>query len=321
MIALMTLALCCSLLVPTTASADLADDFKGSSVSVNNVVSSLSLQKDGQLTYNPYYAVSVQAAPRYWFSELFYTSLTLGAAREITNSDITTQKGETNLNDITLRLGLSKIASIPGGITLSGSLDTLIPTSKASRARTMIVGLRPALNISWSVPGLESLSVNYSGSGSWYAHEYTTASREVPLILGCAITDGGCDAFSHNGVRNTQWRLINSISTNFSATSWLGFSATFVMLHDFVYPLEADEEQATSFVPQKPSSTRYVLAYDLSMNIKAMSSMNIALGASTANPQLAPDTSHYAPFYNRYTNFYLNLSLDLPSIFASSPDR
>ena len=185
----------------------------------------------------------------------------------------------------------------------------------------MIVGLRPALNISWTVPGLESLSVNYSGSGTWYAHEYTTASREVPLILGCAITDGGCDAFSHNGVRNTKWRLINSISTNFSATSWLGFSATFVMLHDFVYPLEADEEQATSFVPQKPSSTRYVLAYDLSMNIKAMSGMNIALGASTANPQLAPDTSHYAPFYNRYTNFYLNLSLDLPSIFASSPDR
>jgi hypothetical protein len=302
-------------------STGLSTSFKGSSFSVKNVVSTLSLNKDGQLTYNPYYAVSVQASPRFWFTKSLYTSVSVGAVQEITNSDSTTQRGETMLDDITVRLGLSKIASIPGGLTLSGSLDGLIPTSKASQARTMLMGIRPALNLSWVIPGAKGLSFSYSVSGTWYVHNYTTASKEVPLIPGCSITDQGCDAFSHNGLRNTQWRLINSVSTNFNATSWLGFSATFVVLNDFLYALEPSEEHATSFVPQEPTSTRYILAYDLSTTIRPTSSMSITLGASTANPQMAPDTSYYRPFFNRYTNLYLNLSLDVASFFASSPER
>jgi len=312
-------ALC--LLFATSAKADIATSFKGSSVGIKNVMSTLTLNKDGQLTYNPYYAVSIQASPRFAFTKRFYASVSVGAVREMTNADNTTMRGETLLDDVSLRLGLSQIAKIPGGLSLSGAIDGLAPTSKASQARTMIVGVRPSLNLAWAVPGTKKLSFNYSVAGTWYAHQYTTASKESPLIPGCSITDRGCDAFSHSGVRNTQWRLINSVSTNFSATSWLSFGATFVMLHDFVYALDPYEDETPSFVPQEPSSIRYILAYDLSATVRPMSAMSITLGASTANPQLAPDTSYYTPFFNRYTNLYLNLSFDVASFFASSPER
>ena len=68
------LFLCFSLLSSQAAGASLAESFKGSALSVNNAVSSLSFQKDGQLTYNPYYAITVQAAPRYAFNDHVYAS-------------------------------------------------------------------------------------------------------------------------------------------------------------------------------------------------------------------------------------------------------
>ena len=82
--AIATLALVFGVFGPTRASADLSTSFKGSSLSVKNVVSTLSLNKDGQLTYNPYYAVSVQASPRFWFTGSFYTSVSVGAVRNAT---------------------------------------------------------------------------------------------------------------------------------------------------------------------------------------------------------------------------------------------
>ena len=35
---------------------------------------------------------------------------------------------------------------------------------------------------------------------------------------------------------------------------------------------------------------------------------------STAGPQLAPDSSYYNPFYNRYSAIYLDLVCDLDEV-------
>ena len=59
-----------------------------------------------------------------------------------------------------------------------------------------------------------------------------------------------------------------------------------------------------------------VSAFDLSLGVEAVRGLDLRLGMSTAGPQLAPDSSYYNPFYNRYSAIYLDLVCDLDEVVA-----
>ena len=48
--------------------------------------------------------------------------------------------------------------------------------------------------------------------------------------------------------------------------------------------------------------------------VEAVRGLDLRIGMSTAGPQLAPDSSYYNPFYNRYTAVYLDLVCDLDGV-------
>jgi len=283
--------------------------WRGSSLTLRTEASAISLDKGADLTYNPYAALAFSVNPRWWFGDWFYTSLDFSLARELTEADDTTKAGETWLGDLAVGVGASRFWTIPyAGIDLSAELKLITPTSKVSQARSLLVGLRGSFKMSRTFPVLEGLTVFYAAQGLKNFNRYTTAQLDSPLIPGCVGDASTCDRFSNTGYRNASGRLANAVGVSMDFLPWLGASVGFTHVMDFLYAAQ-DDDPRISVVPQQPTDTRYLLAYDAELTFTPMKSLQLGLGASTINPQLAPDSSYRQPFVNRYTLVYLDVRL------------
>jgi len=178
----------------------------------------------------------------------------------------------------------------------------------------LMTALSGGLSLSRNFKVLKGLSFSYSGRFSKYLHRYTTWERESSLIPACPAGDTGCDAFLNTGVRNSNMRHSHSFSAGVGILSWLSFSTSFGLIYDHLYDSTGDE--GTSFTPQEPQDTRYLMQHGLALSFKPMASMGIVLGVNTTWPQLASDSTYRTPLYNRYSVIYLDLKLDVAGLVS-----
>ncbi len=303
------LILICALLGSWTAEAK--DPWRSSAITYRNEVSTLTLNND-ELTDNPYYAMTLSVRPQWWFGDSVYVHARFAISQELTNSDITTNRGETWPTDLTFRVGAASFYTIPVvDISFSADMDVITPTSPVSRARTLQLGVAPGIGVRGNYDVLGGLSVGYGFRSTFLAHESTTAQREVPKIPACAGSIASCGL--DMGLRNSRMRLSHSFDVSMMFTSWIGVAASGAMLTDYLYDLPATDARVST-VPQEPEDRRFLVATDLALVLKPMKSLGIRIGAETVNPQLAPDSSTYTPFINRYTSLYFDLSLDVAGL-------
>lgn len=302
--------------------------FRGSAFTYRNVATAISFSRDAEPTYNPYYAMAFTFSPRWWVGDIFNTSLALTLMRELTNSDWTTEAGETTLSDLQLRIGADRFATIPIlGIDIGASLGLLAPTSKASQARTMIMGIKPGLSLSRTFDLLSGVGLSYSFAATKTFHDSTTAQREEPNVAGCIGTTGGCESYMNTGVRNASWGLANSFGMNVQFVEWLGVSASMTLLHSFLYEQGVGDgvvddgtgltNQSSDDVGGSGQDIRYVMAYNVEISVSPVPALGVAIGAQTVNPQQSPDSTYETPFFNRYTAVYLDLRLDFGGLATS----
>ena len=294
--------------------------WRGTLLTYRNMASAISLEKDAELTYNPYYAMYLGFGPRWWFSKIFYVAADVGVTRELTEADDTTYAGEFLLDDVFVKAGASNLLSIPFvGLDFSGSFSAIAPASKLSQARTLIVGLRAQLGISRTFPLLEGLTAAYGVQGTRYLHRYTTAEREAPLIPGCNSPTGQCEAYLNTGDLNAAWRLTNMFSLSMDFTDWIGLSGAFAVITDYLY--DSVDDERISYVPAEPTGERYAMVYEAELYARPLPSLGLGLGVSTVNPQLRPDSTREAPFVNRYTTLYLDLRFDIDGFLSQMTGR
>lgn len=297
----------------TTASTDPAA-WRGSKLVFRNVATAISMDRSAELTYNPYYAMTFQVSPRWWFGRVFWVGADAGLSREITNSDSTTLSGEVLWDDVLVRGGASRFYRIPWvGVEFGAGLDLIAPSSKLSQARSQYLGLRPSLSVSRTFPLLEGLTVFYSLQGTKFFNEFTTSSRESPLIPGCS--GGDCDPYLNSGLRNPEWRVTNFGGLAMEFTGWLGLSASAGLVMDFLYPQGA-QDPSVSFQAMDGQDRRYTMVYELEVHTRPMPSLGIALGASTVNPQLKQSSTYEDPFINRYTTVYVDLTFHVDGLVS-----
>lgn len=320
-------ALVVTLLLVLLSQAARAEDgpvYRKSLISFRNAVSARTLQPEEDLTYDPTYSLLLELAPTGWFGDVFYGQARLAIEREATNSDDTTYRGETQISDLALRVGASRFVTIPGaGIDLSATFDIVTPTSKVTRARTGILGLEPGVSLRRNFDVLGGISVGYGFQALKWFNRSTTAERETPLIATCSATFG-CDSFTSMGNRNTSWRLINAFDASVAFTKWVSLGATVVLYTDTLYPsVSSDPATGTSanFVPQEPTDLRHLVLYELEVAFQPMDGVELAVGTSTFNPQLAPDSARYAPFINRYTALFIDLRVELGAFVTGITSR
>ena len=302
-------------LCPFTASrAQAKEPYRGTTVTYRNAVSMRTLQKDAELTYNPYYAMELQLQPQWWFGDIFYLQASFGIATELTNADETTKRQETWPSDVVLRAGAGSFYTIPVvGLAFSANFDLIAPSSPTSQARSTLIGLQAGLGVRRTFKVLSGISLGYSFQARKSFYKYTTAQRDAPLIGSCV--GGGCAEYYNTGVRNASWRLVNSFDVSFGFTDWLSLSASVQLVNDFLF--DKVDTPGVSYVALEDQDNRYLLSYELEVSFQPVKGFFIGVGASTTNPELAPNSKPETAFFNRYTVFYFDLRLELAGLVSN----
>lgn len=289
--------------------------FRGSSLSYRHTATTRTFDRSYENTWNPYYAQTVVLSPVVWLGDDLNLSANALFTREFTQADSTTEEDETLMGDLSISASAPRLIHIEAAsLSMGLGLTVLSPTSKSSQARTMMTAVAPRASLSWRAKVLSGLSVSLSTRMTRYFHEFTTSGRESPLVGSCSATTAGCGAFLNTGLRNTQWRLTHGLTVSLGLTEWLSVAVSQALSTDWLYSLEAGVLPSLS--PQENQDQRYGSAFDVSLGVEAARGLDLRLGMSTAGPQLAPDSSYYNPFYNRYSAIYLDLVYDLDEVVA-----
>jgi len=301
---------------PTTKKAAEPSSWRGSEIAYRNSATAISFDRSAELTWNPTWVMALELAPRYWLSETVSLGASLELSRELTNADDTTQRGETLIGDLALRISASKLATLPGDIVLGAGFGLTLPTSLASQGDTLIMSIAPSLRLSRTFDKvLDGLTIGYGLRFTKLFHAYTTGALDEPLIATCfGGSAGSCDRFLNTGGRNVSFRMSNGLDVSLGITEWLSASVDLAVVVSWLYGAVEDARVSTTTL--EPTDTRYALVADLGVSARPWKPLEIRLGAATINPQLAPDGSRYAPFFNRFTNLYLDLRLDVAELVA-----
>ncbi|MFT7625154.1 MAG: hypothetical protein ACI9WU_004345 [Myxococcota bacterium] len=309
----LNLFLFCTLTCGLVASAQAKDPWSGSTVSFRNTVTAITFDPGAELGYNPYYAMSFGLSPRFWFSEMGYISADLALDREITDSDVTTQAGEWWLTDLSLKVGAAPFYTIPvAEIALSADLRFTLPTSPLSQARTMQIGIAPAVSLTRRFAVLSGITIGYGFRANWMAHRFTTAEKEFALIPNSTGIENGEGL--NTGVRNAEWRLIHSLSLGIGFTEWMSLGLSAALVNDYLFDVTLDEEDSGIVEDQ---DQRFGLSTNISLGFVPHQALTVTVGAAAAHGQQKPDSSQRDPFFNRYTVVYLDLALNIAGLVDS----
>lgn len=295
----------------SAAAAGAADEPKrkpwdGSSLSLRNSTSAISLDRGAQLTYDPLYSMTLGFDPRWQFTERLYARGHFDLSRELTRSNWTTDARQYIASDVTFGAGMSNIVTVPvAKIVLSAELSARLPTSLASRASTLQFGLEPTLRLSRSFEVLKGLQLGYSAAPYFAFHRYTTSELESPVIRSCAVGSVDCQRFLNAGDRNSPWGHTHIGSAGLQITPWFGLSGFGGVQIAHLYPAATDDR--VNHVPQAPQSTRFTNLFGVGASFQPAQSIGIDVGALTFNPQLAPNSKFYPLAFNRFTQFYVDL--------------
>ena len=161
---------------------------------------------------------------------------------------------------------------------------------------------------------LAGLDVVYSLQGSKGFYRYSTSQTESPLISGCS-GGGDCSRFSNTGIRNARFSLANRLDLSVDFLAWLGIELTAIHRMAFLYAIQADDPRV-SYVPQQPTGDRQFVEFEGNVRVRPMKSLEVALGVSTLSPILAPDSTFYTPFVNRYTMGFVEVRVLLDGLVA-----
>lgn len=282
--------------------------FAGSFVTLRNVATAMSLSKSADPTYNPYYALSLSLAPNWNVNKQVYVRANLSMTRELTHEDWTTYSGETMLSDTSVTAGWRAIRLPSIGLSAALEAALALPTSKASQARTLQAGTGVGVTAVWAAGNFAVIGISRV---AYQWNRYTTGETETPWLAGCSSSAAGCDPYVTTGVRNPQWRFTNFGILSWSPTAWMGLNLQGGVVADLLYDLSASKSRAAGvIVPLGDGANhRELMVYGLSAEFRPHKALTVALGAETANPQLAPDSTYRAPFFNRFTTLYVDLQV------------
>lgn len=296
-------------LSPLPAHAEVpAGPFAGTSVALRHSASAVTFAKDAEPTWNPTWVGAVAATLRYALGPHWFGRAAVGVAREITDADWTTSRGEWTLTDTTVAFGGRPWHSAALGVDVRVDGQFALPTSKASIARTLRFAPSLGLAVAWEGGAFEA---GLSSRAVAPLYRYTTASTATPWVVGCAGDPAGCGRYSHTGVRNPQWRFQNALNLGWAPLDSLALTASAGAIHDVLPPLATAHTDAGMAVAPDPTdpNLRVTALYSLGLAWTPAPAVTVTVGAEAASNALRPDSRPQTPFFNRYTALYLEMSL------------
>lgn len=288
--------------------------YRETRLTYRNTVSALSFAPGADLTYNPYFAVTMAMKLAWWFDDVWFVRGAVDLTRELTWPDDTTYANEIWVSDTVLNAGASGFWTIPWvEIGLSADVEVTLPTSKASSAETLMLATGVNLGLDREFKVAEGLAVSYTFTPTKYWHRYTTSEIATPLIPDCARSPAGCAGFLSTGSRNVDVALANDLTVDLTPVKWLVLSASIGTITGLLYPL-APSPVELSYQTGPDTPVRFLNYYTLTAILKPMPAIAILVGTDTINPQLRPDSSYESFLFNRYTTLFASLRLDFAGL-------
>jgi hypothetical protein len=303
--------------------AEKKNPWAGSVVAYEHTFSAISLDKGAEQSWNPYYAHSLSLQPTWRFHDYFALKARLDVEQELTDADETAKAFQWMWTDLQLDANAGKGYTEPTtGLRINGGLRVVLPVSLMSRARSMVLGLGPSAVLSRKFPVLKGLNVAYMGRWTYQFHESTTAQYDGSTIPSCNDPESpGCARFYNTGVRNAEDVLMHGPQLSLDITDKLSFASAFVFVRSGLYDVEPTTIQ-TGMGPvsigenaaDPDVGARYAQWFTAEVSYQAIDFVGVSLGVSSLYPQLASDGTDRTPFINRFTNVFLDLSLDIDSL-------
>jgi hypothetical protein len=301
--------------------------FRGSTFLWAQSLNALALDRGAELTYNPSYSWLFRFQPRYYATKQLNFRARFGLGVEWTNSDDTTYYHQPLWEDTLLDAVYTNAVKIPvADIGVTPSLRFALPTSKASQARSLYLGLGPglALRRDFKLPKGMTLDLAYSIGYIKNFNHYATLQYDAPTLVTCNGAAGDdCGRFLHAGGRNVSQALTNMFMLDWGITKRWKFGVLFATISSWLYKLDGGSATLAGGtqldVPADPNfnvNRRASMIYSLDVTFEAHPAVSISLGTYTFNPQLTEDSRFRAPFFNRYTEFNLSTTISLDRVVA-----
>lgn len=310
---------CLVMLLGSTAWADQGSEgekkktpprWAGSEVSLRFSASAISFSRTAEPTYNPEVVQSISLDPRWRLTDKISLVGHLGIETELTNSDVTTTEHEPLLDDLWIQAGYA-LTGLPAKLSGGASLRLSLPTSKESQARRKIFSLSPAVSLRRSFPVNANLVItpSFAFRFTWHNNTSTSLVYDAPTVQGCQFPRDTCEEFDHSGTRSAAAGFSETIGATASFPK-LKLEATLQIgwIQSWLYDLTPITNPVTGEpVPESESNVnwRHANLYLIGADWQAHQRVRVGAGFQTINPQLAPDSTYYAPFFNRFTTFYV----------------
>jgi hypothetical protein len=306
--------------------------WRNSLFTYTNAISAITLNPNAEPDYNPYWTMVFGFRPRIYPRDDLSLRANLDLEVEITQADDTDRPNELIVSDLTLDLNYApRWMKIPVvDITVNPSFRLQFPTSKISRARTLVMAISPAVAFRRSFrllsgKWLNNIGLAYSFRFTKYFHEYKNAQYINPndVPVGSLLDPTRSDFYSLPGAPNASMRIFNGFSVLLSVYERLMFSVGATLVSELDYSLDAYTFTYEGGSIDFPATGMhfdplYQVSVDLTYDI--LNWLAASFGATTFWHQLGPDGTTYQPIFNRNTILYLTMTLSTDKFYRQVVD-
>jgi hypothetical protein len=296
--------------------------FAGSTLSVYNSMTTGTVFRGQTQDYNPTVESALWFLPRYALSDAFQLRGRLIVSYEYTNSDSTLYRNEPTLSDLGLQLFYRKLPKV-AGIQPNLALNVTLPTSKVSRARTLVFSPGATLQLSRAFEHIFGGEMLVLGSLIYSHPIYQSRNAEVvdpraPGAFQC-MGGNGCndllsgtmnpsDTLSYTLLISPEWGKWNPAIMYLGASQW-AYKAS-----EVTNPIDGTPVgRPAGFEPTSVRQTHYVSAW-LDYNFNAWFTGEVGYWNSVSALNEAGERANVV--FDRYqdTRVYIGGSVQLDNL-------
>lgn len=314
--------------VPTSSVATVAPIERGKSVnqwlagSAVGFTTAANLQTfatNQQLTHNPAVTSAFVVTPRVNLLKGLALTGRFGFSYDWTNNDFTKTEHEPLLLDTSVGVNYLGLPALPWGSRIGLSAGFILPTSKISQARTMVVTPNASVQMWHVFSGVLGGRLITSASGG-YQHafyRFTTPGvvDDLPYQRQCFGNDVTC-VEQASGLANISDVLSWTVA---AVGQWGMFSpgAAFGLQHQF--PHAFDQIPVPDDID--PSTIRVASSFNLWTDVFLPAGVTARVGYTFNRDIIAGDGRFGNPFYDRYQDGQLYVTLRVAPFAEATPLR
>jgi hypothetical protein len=290
---------------------------------------------------NPTYDWSFLLAPRYYLYEddvqKYSLRAQLGLAREFTNNDATTDRGEWTLTDVLLTSVYGRqIYSDEEWNTIFTlrAPDLSFPTSKVSASIGKILGVGGGVGLWQTIPingtkakALQNVLVIPAVGYTYTFTDFTEATADDLDLVRMDLNGQSVPTNQLSGVAFAQHQMDLSITTDLTITERVSWGNVFGWRPTWKYEFDEDNTDQLCGVVltgcvapdrlEDRTNFLVVTTFSSELAVTVFDEMTIAIGYNNINSQVGPDGKRRNMFYSPDARVFLSAIAHLDEIIKS----